>query len=597
MSNLQPKIAIGDQLLNALLALPGPTMKKAKETILKFKANPRSPGLNYENIRGSDSRLHSIRIDRDYRGIVLKQPSEGAYILLWIDKHDDAYAWARRHKFSVNQQTGSIQIIDTEEAKQPIQKPEPVAQTIEDKRPDIFMPFTDKDLRRLGATDELLPLIRAVKEVDDIEKLERRLPSELYDGLYMLALGEPFDAVLRELGLEEEQQFDPEDFGAALELATNQQHFLSITDDAELEAILNEPLAKWRVFLHPSQRRLVNNSFNGPVRVLGGAGTGKTVVAMHRAKRLASLCERGDRVFFTTFTKSLITDIKSNLRKICSFDEIQRIDVENLDKWCLHFLRENGYDRKVCFEFKGQLESLWARAMEVLPTGEFTSEFLYDEWKWIVQYHDVPDLNTYIYGHRVVLTQLGVNIRGRGKKLKLNYRTPEQTRRWASRVLNGTETSDLDGGQDNLKGYRSLLRGPEPEIKETKDSGEELRVIRTWLKKLRSDRIGKVIAIAVATNKQRDTYAKALINEGLPIHQITEDQPDIDDPTPIRLVTMHRIKGLEFDDVCLAGCSKTNWPDDTAERRCLVHVASTRTKNSLLITSAGPLSQLFDSST
>ena len=92
-------------------------------------------------------------------------------------------------------------------------------------------------------------------------------------------------------------------------------------------------MEKWRVFLHPAQREIVNRTYSGAARVLGGAGTGKTVVAMHRAKHLAARLKDKERILFTTYTKNLASDIRDNLRKICSTEEQKRIDVINLDAW------------------------------------------------------------------------------------------------------------------------------------------------------------------------------------------------------------------------------------------------------------------------
>lgn len=693
MSKIKPKIAIGSQLLNALVSLPHGTLKKAKDTIQKFKDNPESPGLNYETINGcKDRRLHSIRVDQNYRGIVLKQEGGSSYIFLWIDKHDEAYAWAIRHQIGVNRQTGNIEVVDTV-ASESAAAPREIEEVIrEDNRPDIFLPFTDKDLHQLGASDEHIPLIRSIKELNDVEKLERRLPRLLFDGLYMLALGDPFSQVLDELGIvaKDADAYDPDDFGSVLELPTNQYEFATLTDDAELESMLNEPMAKWRVFLHSSQRKLVHTDFNGPVRVLGGAGTGKTVVAMHRAKRLAGLCHQSQKVFFTTFTKSLVSDIQDNLRKICSFEEIKRIDVENLDKWSQRFLRDNGYDRRVVYQRE---DALWDRAMQLEESGEWTSDFVYDEWTRVVQYHDVESMAEYlrvprvgrkgrlsriqrmklwpvfeeyrklleehkiweqvdvyrnarqlldsgksarpfrylivdeiqdfhpqafrlframvtdnsgqndlflvgdgsqnIYGHHVVLSKTGINIRGRGKKLRINYRTPEQVRNWATSVLTGVEISDLDGGLDDSKGYRSLLKGSDPVFKAHRSRNEEIETIVQWIQEVRQCHPNHVVCVCVYTNKLREVYGEALKAKGIDVHQIDSDHHDIEDPLPIRMITMHRIKGLEFDEVCLAGCSARNIQRKTMETKCLIHVAATRTKNSLLVTSDGEMCEVL----
>jgi superfamily I DNA/RNA helicase len=122
-----------------------------------------------------------------------------------------------------------------------------------------------------------------------------------------------------------------------------------VEGEDELRRIMAEPLEKWRVFLHPAQRRIVNRTYTGSARVLGGAGTGKTVVAMHRAKHLATGLKDNERILFTTFTTNLASDIKDNLRKICAPDELRKIDVINLDAWVSQFLREQGYSAEIIY--------------------------------------------------------------------------------------------------------------------------------------------------------------------------------------------------------------------------------------------------------
>ena len=84
------------------------------------------------------------------------------------------------------------------------------------------------------------------------------------------------------------------------------RRFYVMDEAKELTEVLNAPLDQWRIFLHPKQRRLVSMRANGPVRVLGGAGTGKTVVAMHRARYLAEevFNRKEDRILLTTFTRT-----------------------------------------------------------------------------------------------------------------------------------------------------------------------------------------------------------------------------------------------------------------------------------------------------
>lgn len=670
-------------------------MKKARETITKFQQNPTSPGLNYEKINNAkDDRLRSIRIDQTYRCIVLKAEKGNTYILLWVDKHDEAYAWAEGRTCGVNPQTGSIQVVKVSEQAPQTEEHEQKSSEKKDDRPGIFDPFTDKDLEQLGATLEMLPVIRSIKDETMLVARERYFTSQVYDALFMLACGGNFDEVLDELGIQKGESYDPEDFQAALQLDTNKQHFAAITDDADLEAILNEPLALWRVYLHPSQRRLVQTVFNGPARVLGGAGTGKTVVAMHRAQYLASQCEDNERILFTTFTKSLIEDIKNNLQKICTYDQIKKIEVVHLDAWCHNFLKSRNYKHDIAYNAPGPnghplLSKLWEKSLEQLDSDIFSREFLREEWEKVIQYHDIESFNDYaripragrmgrlsrvqrkaiwpvfeeyrtllnenqlweppdmmravrsileadqlsagfkhiivdeiqdfhpqaflllramipqkqfskndlflvgdghqnIYGHHIILGKLGIDIRGRGRRLRLNYRTPEETRRWASSVLKGVNINDLDGSPDTERGYRSILSGPEPRFESCDAFDAEIAVIGNWISEIRAASDHHVVCIALRTNKERADYAKALGEKGFTVHEITDKEHDIADPVPVRLATMHRIKGLEFDHVCLAGRRTEEWKTYSGERleseKCLIHVAATRTKNSLLVT-------------
>lgn len=702
MSTLKPTVAIGDSFLKSLMSLPEKAMKKARETITKFQNDPTSPGLNYEKIHSvKDERLRSIRVDQNYRCIVLKSDRGDTYILLWVDSHDEAYAWAESRVCSVNPQTGAIQIVEVTESAQAVPMEIPASIRSEVELPGLFAPFSDKDLRQIGATDDLLAIIRSIRDDKDLEAKQDRLPSQVYEALFLLACGENFDTVLADLGIEPELKFDPDDFQKALELDTNKQHFKLITADAELEAILNEPLAFWRVFLHPSQRKLVRSQFNGPARILGGAGTGKTVVAMHRAQHLASQAAENERILFTTFTKSLINDIKNNLQKICSYDEIRRIEVVHLDAWCHNFLKSRNYKHDLAYGTPGPKghplqTKLWNAALEHLDAAAFAADFLREEWDKVIQYHDIETFEDYartprvgrrgrlsrlerkaiwpvfeeyralldenqlweapdmmraarsileaghlnagfkhiivdeiqdfhpqafrllramipedqfrqndlflvgdghqnIYGHHIVLGQLGIDIRGRGRRLRLNYRTPEETRRWASAMLKGIEVSDLDGAKDNDIGYRSILSGPDPLFKPCGSFEDEISAIVTWIHEIKEGNDQHVVCIAARSNAECLEYAKALAAKEISIHRITDKEHDIADPLPVRIATMHRIKGLEFDHVCLAGLQKLSWESMDEERkereRCLLHVAATRTKNSLLVTAE--IEQIF----
>ena len=200
----------------------------------------------------------------------------------------------------------------------------------------LFDDVKDKHLLRLGVPEALLPLVRGLRSDTDLEKAEKQIPQEAYEALFLPGVGIlpgggfPGGGQARRRSTGKHRRF-----AAALQNEDSRRRFYVVDEAKELTEILSAPLEQWRVFLHPKQRKLVTMWASGPVRVLGGAGTGKTVVAMHRAKYLAEQVFTGkeDRVLVTTFTKNLATDIFENLRKICAAEAMARIEVVNLDAW------------------------------------------------------------------------------------------------------------------------------------------------------------------------------------------------------------------------------------------------------------------------
>ena len=207
-------------------------------------------------------------------------------------------------------------------------------------------------------------------------------------------------------------EVDTSDFESALNRVESRTRFVVAEDDLALEAMLNAPLEHWRVFLHPTQRRLVERHWNGPVRVLGGAGTGKTVAAMHRTRWLARNLPAG-RILFTTFARNLATDIENNLRSICSPEEMSRIEVTNLDRWVVRFLRGKRYEFHVEF---GRNWEAWQRALDLRPPElELSESFYEEEWEQVIQGKGVMSEQEYRHVSRV---GRGTRL-GRGARVKV----------------------------------------------------------------------------------------------------------------------------------------------------------------------------------
>jgi DNA helicase IV len=96
----------------------------------------------------------------------------------------------------------------------------------------------------------------------------------------------------------------------------------------------------------------------------------------------------------------------------------------------------------------------------------------------------VGDAHQRIYRHKVVLGQCGINIIGRGKKLRVNYRTTDETRKWAVGLLKNIKVDDLDGGIDDQNGYKSLLHGSLPKVKTFGTFQEEINYIAEYLNQM-----------------------------------------------------------------------------------------------------------------
>lgn len=692
------QIAMGDDFLFAFSRLSKSGQKKTRNFVEKFRSNPQGGGLNYETINAAkDRNLRSLRVDQDHRAIVLKPEKGSTYILLWVDKHDDAYQWATRRVCSINPNTGSIQVLeqshDTQEQIEP-QAQAPSPRSVKVEQPGLFDPFKDAELLELGIPRHTLSEVRSVTSDEELDRIENHLPQDAFEALYYLAVGGSLEETKRELGLDTPQNVDTEDFSAALQRENSRRKFMVISDSDEMETILAYPLDRWRTFLHPSQRRLVEMNARGPVRVLGGAGTGKTVVAIHRSKWLAErVCTRNEKVLFTTFTKNLAADIRANLKKICSQETLSKIEVINLDAWANKFLSgRSGMSRRV--DFKGdEIKKLWEEALTYAPSDSgLSDEALHKEWTYVVQAQGIKDAASYIraprigmgtplsrskrkaiwpvfeenqtlqkergvcepievlrmarefiseqklvldyravvideaqdfsaeafklansivpeirakdgnhlfivgdahqrlYGHKVVLSHCGIDIRGRGRRLRVNYRTSEETRAWAAAILENCSIDDLDGGLDTQKGYRSLFHGEEPMISPQESETKQIKAIIDHINGLKSDGTPiESICVVARTHRSVSALASTLTQRGISCHQISNNESDDTKADGLRLATMHRVKGIEFDHMILTYMDPSDWGNEDSlslEDRSLIYVAATRARKSVFLTSS-----------
>ncbi len=607
-----------------------------------------------------------------------------------MDNHDEAMDWAKKRTFEVNPHTGALQIVSVTEAEQAVPVPAGTKQT------GLFASFADDVLLSFGLPAVLLPAVRAVQGKDDLLALVKHLPAEASEALTWLAEGVPPEDV-REAVEEAGKTVDTADLAKALEHPDTKRRFVAIQSDSDLAAMLDAPLAKWRVFLHPSQDKLVKKQFNGPARVLGGAGTGKTVVAMHRARHLAEkVCTNPkDRVLFTTYTANLAQNVEEMLATLCP-ESVSRIEAVHLHAWAVRFLKDQGI--RVDVAEQDVIDQCWEEAVYGSGTLDYDVGFLKLEWDQVVQANGIAAESDYlkvartgrgktlsrpqrkqvwgvfdryrqalqkrslcewleviqkarrlieekkpalpyravvvdesqdfhpeewkliralapvgvndlflvgdghqrIYGRKVVLKDCGVNVTGRSSTLRINYRTTEQIRGWASALLKGQDVDDLDGGKDDGKGYRSLLSGPKPECRHFPTAREEQEFLAEKLKDLLKHHPAEEICLVVRTTKMlKDDYQSLLKAEGI-AHTVL-GQGKESGGSGVRLATLHRVKGLEFPVMIVAGVNAKVIPvrkssvegDLTAKseheerERSLLFVAATRARDGLIVTSWG----------
>ena len=233
------QIAISQDFFTAFANIPRAQQKKVNEFVSKFRANPQASGINYEKINdAANAGYRSVRIDQDYRGIVMKPDVGNVYILLWVDKHDDAYDWARRHKIQVNPETGSLQLYEVLHSEsEEVPSGEDVV-TSETATPLIAA--RDRELLRLGVPDDWLEQVKSLTSQAQLDALESKLPVEAFEALCFLAEGLPLDEVLAEYAQPDGvTAVDTTDFDAALARTQSQRRFRVIEDDFELQQMLD----------------------------------------------------------------------------------------------------------------------------------------------------------------------------------------------------------------------------------------------------------------------------------------------------------------------------------------------------------------------
>lgn len=687
---------IADTFTDSLARLTSDEQKAVKTTAFDLQVNPANPGMSFHKLdKVRDKNFWSVRVNSDIRLIVHR--SAQSLLLCYVNHHDKAYEWAERRKLETHPKTGAAQLVEIRETVKEVLVPVyvqaelPLARKPAAEKPLLFASVSDDELLSYGVPAEWLVDVRKATE-DTLLTLADHLPAEAAEALLELATGGKPRPVTR-----------PKELTSPFEHPDAQRRFRIMTNIEELERALDFPWEKWTVFLHPEQRDLVERNYSGPARVSGSAGTGKTIVALHRAAYLARAYPQA-RVLLTTFSDTLAHALQAKLRRLLGNEPQlgERIDVHSLSSIGLRLykshvgppdfatadvIRElirkeaaNAVPHKFSLRFliaewdhvvdawqlksweayrdvtrlgrktrlpEAQRKQLWSifervqaelRSTQLITWSELFSSLadaigrdkrivfdfvVVDEAQDVSPAHlrflaalgadrtnalfFAGDLGQRIFQHPFSWKSLGVDIRGRSRTLRVNYRTSHQIRTQADRLL-GPSVVDVDGNTEKRDDTISVFNGPEPTIAVFGDEAEESKAIGRWIADLTATGVlPHEFGIFVRSDAQLDRARAAVKEAGLAFRVLDDRVEPVSGQ--VSIATMHLAKGLEFRAVAVMACDDEVIPlqeriqnvGDDADlqevydtERHLLYVACTRARDNLLVTGTKPVSEFID---
>jgi mRNA-degrading endonuclease RelE of RelBE toxin-antitoxin system len=365
---------IADTFSDSLARLTGEEQKAVKTTAFDLQLNPAQPGMQLHKLdRAKDRNFWSVRVSRDLRLIVHR--TAASLLLCYVDHHDAAYRWAERRKLERHPKTGSAQLVEIRETVREIEIPRYVevdtAPPPMPPKPELFAALPDGELLGYGVPEEWLGDVRRATE-DTLLELADHLPGEAAEALLEIATG---SAPQRPIQVPPDM--DPFSHPDA------QRRFRVMANAEELERALEYPWEKWTVFLHPAQRRTVERDYSGPARVAGSAGTGKTIVALHRAVHLART-HRDTRVLLATFSEALANALRVRLRRLIGNEPRigERLEVHALGGLGRQLYEANFGPPRLAGD--DRVRALLTEAAAGVEGHRFSSHFLWTEWADVV---------------------------------------------------------------------------------------------------------------------------------------------------------------------------------------------------------------------
>jgi mRNA-degrading endonuclease RelE of RelBE toxin-antitoxin system len=377
-------LRIADTFTDSLARLTGDEQKAVKTTAFDLQLNPANPGMSLHKLdKARDKHFWSVRVSSDIRLIVHK--TADSLLLCYVDHHDPAYEWANRRKLETHPKTGAAQWVEIRERVEEIRVPYRVAAEVSvpatpssRAKPPLFSGHSDDELLGYGVPAEWLADVRHADE-DSLLDLADHLPAEAAEALLELATGG-------------KPQISPPLPGAdPYSHPDAQRRFRVMNDVAELERALEFPWEKWTIFLHPAQRQWVERDYSGPARVSGSAGTGKTIVALHRAVFLAR-SQPDSRVLLATFSDTLANALRTKLRRLISNEP--RL-AEHLEVHAMNAIGERLYEQQFGRTRIASREAIKRLMAEATVGQKFSMNFLLTEWEDLVDAWQLDSWESY----------------------------------------------------------------------------------------------------------------------------------------------------------------------------------------------------------
>lgn len=524
------RLFLSETFFDAVFKLPRKTQDKVVTFQKKFRENPASPGIHLEPIaQFKNSTMRTARVDDNYR-VIIGILDGNTYSLLYVADHEEAYRWGMSKRFVWNEHTQACQLISVEEKADdftPSSQPE-IDNT-------FFTGVPEEKLLKIGIPQEAIGRVMSIKSLDDLDALEPILPIDAYENLFNIMDGANIDDVIS--SIEEGQAHENED---KLLSDNNKRRFVEITDDDELQRIIDQGMDKWQIFLHPSQRKLVDAEYKGTMKVSGGAGTGKTIAAIHRLKYL---CQKPDaKVLFTTYTKTLRINLADSIIKLGV--PSNKYTLNNIDRVLLDVAKaykiKDGYN---VLDYSGDEESLklWREVLETEVT-EFDEQFLYDEYIDVIVYYGNNDVKEYMMQPRVGRNK-ALNRKQRIEIWKLveKYVALKQERKVVDRLELFNETTNYLN-ENNIHPYTNVIADEFQDF-----SNPELKFLRALVAEGENDLflVGDPIQ-RIYTGRKMNFGAAGINVRGIRSKKLKINYRTTE---PIKRVAVGVIKGVDYDDL------------------------------------------------